>query len=318
MDLQAFQVASPRLVLDHVFEDMDTYGSAVGGWDLDFRQLDAGALEARASLVVGAKSVALRVSFNRRLHQQGSPPTGALALGLPNKPLNWCGVQVSPGEVINFNLPQGFQGLSEACFSGTVLLLDPREMEQRAAELGLDLDVGAAVARVACWRGSEVASEHLRRRLEKMFRSFREPGGEMEANALVNHDVLTGLLRAMVVSEEAPLTRARTARSRALRVALEILDDPAALPLSVLDLCRAADVSPATLYRAFQESFGVGPKRYLQIRSLSGVRHDLLTAPADSLVIEIANRWGFWHMGQFAADYRRQFGELPSETLARR
>ena len=150
--------------------------------------------------------------------------------------------------------------------------------------------------------------EHLRRRLEKMFRSFREPGGEMEANALVNHDVLTELLQAMVVSEEAPLTRARTARSRALRVALEILDDPAALPLSVLDLCRAADVSPATLYRAFQESFGVGPKRYLQIRSLSGVRHDLLTAPADSLVIEIANRWGFWHMGQFAADYRRQFG----------
>jgi AraC family transcriptional regulator, ethanolamine operon transcriptional activator len=31
---------------------------------------------------------------------------------------------------------------------------------------------------------------------------------------------------------------------------------------------------------------------------------------------DIANTWGFWHMGQFAADYRRQFGELPSETLA--
>ena len=35
-------------------------------------------------------------------------------------------------------------------------------------------------------------------------------------------------------------------------------------------------------------------------------------------VADIANGWGFWHMGQFAADYRRQFGELPSETLARR
>ena len=28
----------------------------------------------------------------------------------------------------------------------------------------------------------------------------------------------------------------------------------------------------------------------------------------------VAHRWGFWHMGQFARDYRRLFGELPSET----
>jgi hypothetical protein len=32
---------------------------------------------------------------------------------------------------------------------------------------------------------------------------------------------------------------------------------------------------------------------------------------------DVANRWGFWHMGQFAADYKRQFGELPSATLKR-
>jgi AraC family ethanolamine operon transcriptional activator len=34
-----------------------------------------------------------------------------------------------------------------------------------------------------------------------------------------------------------------------------------------------------------------------------------------SLINEIAHRWGFWHMSQFATDYHRFFGELPSETL---
>ena len=28
----------------------------------------------------------------------------------------------------------------------------------------------------------------------------------------------------------------------------------------------------------------------------------------------VAARWGFWHMGAFSADYKRQFGELPSAT----
>jgi hypothetical protein len=32
---------------------------------------------------------------------------------------------------------------------------------------------------------------------------------------------------------------------------------------------------------------------------------------------DIANKWGFWHLGQFAEDYRLLFGELPSETYGR-
>jgi AraC family ethanolamine operon transcriptional activator len=35
------------------------------------------------------------------------------------------------------------------------------------------------------------------------------------------------------------------------------------------------------------------------------------------LIADIANRWGFWHIGKLAADYRTQFGELPSATRQR-
>lgn len=69
---------------------------------------------------------------------------------------------------------------------------------------------------------------------------------------------------------------------------------------------------------AFRELFGVSPKRYLQAVRLNGVRRDLLAATPEAKIADVANRWGFWHLGQFAADYRRQFDELPSETLAGR
>jgi len=34
-------------------------------------------------------------------------------------------------------------------------------------------------------------------------------------------------------------------------------------------------------------------------------------------VVDIANDWGFWHMGHFAREYRKMFCELPAESLTR-
>ncbi|WP_415858950.1 helix-turn-helix domain-containing protein [Agromyces laixinhei] len=39
--------------------------------------------------------------------------------------------------------------------------------------------------------------------------------------------------------------------------------------------------------------------------------------PNEGSVSEIARRWGFVNLGRFAAAYRREFGENPSETLRR-
>jgi AraC family ethanolamine operon transcriptional activator len=50
---------------------------------------------------------------------------------------------------------------------------------------------------------------------------------------------------------------------------------------------------------------------------VAGVRAELLTGPVSTAIADVANNWGFWHMGQFAHNYRKLFGELPSETLHR-
>ena len=82
-------------------------------------------------------------------------------------------------------------------------------------------------------------------------------------------------------------------------------------------LCNAAEVSERTLQYAFVERFGVTPKRYVQAHRMHAVRNRLKSHSSADYVSDIANHFGFWHMGQFAKDYRRQFGELPSETLTR-
>lgn len=55
---------------------------------------------------------------------------------------------------------------------------------------------------------------------------------------------------------------------------------------------------------------------FLKTCRLNAVRRALKAADSRTeTVAAVAVCWGFTHPGEFAADYRRLFGELPSETL---
>jgi AraC family ethanolamine operon transcriptional activator len=84
------------------------------------------------------------------------------------------------------------------------------------------------------------------------------------------------------------------------------------------DLARDVGVTSRTLLRTFQEAYGVPPKRYLMLRELHHIRRILRASTThDATVTDVLSRNGIWEFGRFAARYRRQFGELPSETVRR-
>ena len=58
-------------------------------------------------------------------------------------------------------------------------------------------------------------------------------------------------------------------------------------------------------------------KNYLKATRLNAVRTEIRRGDLGVKIADIANLWGFWHLGQFARDYRNMFEELPSKTLAR-
>jgi AraC family ethanolamine operon transcriptional activator len=85
-------------------------------------------------------------------------------------------------------------------------------------------------------------------------------------------------------------------------------------PLALLALCRELGVSERALHYAFQQVRGLSPMACCRALRLNAVRQELKAAPDTATVQAIARRWGFWHPGEFAAAYRRLFGELPSQT----
>ncbi len=105
-------------------------------------------------------------------------------------------------------------------------------------------------------------------------------------------------------------------RARLASRAVEYMREHLEQPLSAFDLCAAFDTSDRMLRRAFLEVFGIGPMAYFRVTRLHAVRSSLKAARGGSgSVADIARRWGFHRLGPFASEYRRHFGELPSQTL---
>ncbi|HXZ06694.1 MAG TPA: helix-turn-helix domain-containing protein, partial [Paraburkholderia sp.] len=84
-------------------------------------------------------------------------------------------------------------------------------------------------------------------------------------------------------------------------------------PVGVPELCEQLHMSRRTLQYCFQDVLGMAPATYLRAIRLNGARREL--GEAARPVQDVAAAWGFWHLSQFATDYRKLFGKRPSETL---
>ena len=98
--------------------------------------------------------------------------------------------------------------------------------------------------------------------------------------------------------------------------AIEFVASHPADLVTVSDLCRKLRVSRRTLQLYFEEALHISPLQYLRAFRLNKVRTLIRTANGTLQVQDAAARWGFWHMSQFASDYKRLFGKLPSQDTS--
>lgn len=105
------------------------------------------------------------------------------------------------------------------------------------------------------------------------------------------------------------------ARTDLTRRAEEVMRGNLRAPLGAIDLCAALGASDRTLRLAFRERYDLGPMAYFKALRLNAVRAALRRSPR-AAVGAVARDFGFHHLGQFAGDFRRLFGERPSETLS--
>jgi len=88
--------------------------------------------------------------------------------------------------------------------------------------------------------------------------------------------------------------------------------------VTIEDVASAARTSVSSIYAGFRNHLKLSPMACLKSMRLECAHRDLLGAERDGTTVSaVASKYGFNHFGNFAADYKRQIGESPSETLRR-
>ncbi|MBF4161417.1 AraC family transcriptional regulator [Nocardioides acrostichi] len=128
--------------------------------------------------------------------------------------------------------------------------------------------------------------------------------------------VISGLVAAQPHNRQRS-TEAPALPGRLVRQVLDLMEAGPEREWHLADFAAETGVSARTLQAAFQRELGMPPLERLRRIRLERARADLLAADGStSSVTDIAARWGFFHLGRFAASYRDAYQELPSQTLA--
>ncbi|MDY0745217.1 helix-turn-helix domain-containing protein [Paucibacter sp. R3-3] len=300
--------------------EIDEHTEHLADWDLRYDQLDCGAFRGEFTDIRWPGMQLFVETTTRRLRQRGALPPDSFGLGM------LCS---GDGELLANGKRSGL---------GSLMAVHSTELDfcspANCTLAGFVLDSTAAPDLLDCvpelaktLRGAvtvvantpETALAPLRRMLLSIAETALQQPEALQDDATqrrIRDDLLLMALDALAGAQVSDrVARADTRKAvvdRACAFMLDAQDNPPTL----LEVCGQLATSPRKLGYCFQDVLGISPARYIKIIRLNAVRRELRQAAGtDTSVYDVAARWGFWHFGHFSADYKRQFAELPSQTL---
>ncbi|PSL16096.1 AraC-like DNA-binding protein [Marinobacterium halophilum] len=97
---------------------------------------------------------------------------------------------------------------------------------------------------------------------------------------------------------------------------IDYLKENAKNEIHMDDVEWISGVSRNKLYSDFKRYIGIPPTAYLKRIRMDGVRTDIIKSLGGESISTLALSWGFNHLGRFSTEYKKMFGETPSETQA--
>lgn len=291
--------------------------SVFAGWQGEIEQISSGRFEGTLQIVGGGLVRILDIEGNQKIRLQGHHTSGLISAYpvIAGCAANvWQGRRLAPGRLVVHGIQAEVDHHSGRQCYARVMSFRPDALEDAVRSL-TGTDDCVLHKTNTTYSPPPNAFDDLNARLVRLLSlGTTDPSVLKSSEGRLHEQECVRALAAALFSETAPLPDLPlSARSRLLRRAEEYMRSRLTDPVSAIDLCRELGVSDRTLRLAFLERYGVGPMTYYRFLRLNAVRYKLQT-DQEIAIADAAREFGFHHLGNFAADYRRLFGMRPSKT----
>lgn len=303
--------------------DFDVMAQGLPGWQVEAIQMGHGPFDGRMDLANFFGFTFCQLTMNREVLVRGNHRPGTFGFGFPRiqaQPTSVSGRAMKSGQVIslgpdvmldqvtNSNYHSIFVEIEQDVFLKNCAILTRQELNHHLSPI--ILTPPAAL------------SQRVSLAIQRIIHFVLLPSHASHSELVLRRktDALMAKLCQMILqakdTSDIPL-RIRN-RQAIFRAAEEFMNYHPDGSLSMMDLCKLLEVSERSVHYSFQETVGLSPMAYYRKKRLNMVRRHLKEIDRDTVhIANVARRFGFWHTGQFAIDYFRIFGELPSTTTDR-
>lgn len=302
---------SPALQ-QHSFTDIDQFRQAFRRVDVQFTPMCRAATADQAILFLPGCEVYLLRTFPRLVDAYLG--TGCTFVGLTmadDFPFRFNGLEKNRPAISLGYGGAGYKVLeSDGCFSAAIIFTT--ELRNRGWPSQERVFIPCPI--------TAEAEERLRSVIRAAFRSASDAPAD-----LAGEEALLGLREAILAAIDHALADAPSSIFAGTGTSRRYFDIVQRIEKALLDrfgapiysevLANEIGVSVRTMHNAMLQFRGMSLHRYLRIKRLWSVRRQLLSGAHKVSACALAN--GFWHLGEFAQFYAAQFGETPSQTLAR-
>jgi len=316
-ELSLYPIQSKRLT------DVEEQADSLSGWRQEYQQLSVGNYVGAVSSISFPEVELLFESSNRELYQQGDAPKDSVVLAFAQKAggEGWISgkkfdnntmLVLANGNELDFRTPPDLIAaaltVDSKVFAHYLHMFDASNsfdiaVKNRFAEIPQSVCstlrdyIGSVIPDIQ--RG-DIDLSHPAAAL-----AFKE--------SLINNFILA--LTSLNPAGQA-LPRSAQQRHRIVGKAVEYMRSKLDHSISIVDVCTAIFVEQRVLNYCFQEVLGISPISYLKCLRMNQVRRELKNMDCSLCNIgDIATRWGFWHLGRFSVEYKKRFGESPSDTV---